>query len=184
MPCCSTWALLFHMISFRLLFASKLNTGWIWWCSNVAVLYYVCILLRLSKKKQSADVLHNNYISAFSHSLRFLCVCNFASSSQFMMWWHAMYMNVLSKHSGKKLWQQNKRCNSFCNQSQQPSVVSNVLSVKGKGKKRSRGVGRGCKFFVPHLTARVGQNRTYALYMIVCMVIFLLKIPYVHRIHL
>ena len=30
---------------------------------------------------------------------------------------------------------------------------------------------------------RVGQNRIYTLYMTVCMVIFLLKIQYVHRIY-
>ena len=34
----------------------------------------------------------------------------------------------------------------------------------------------------PH-THRVGQNRTYTPYMTVCMVIILLKIPYVHRIY-
>ena len=34
------------------------------------------------------------------------------------------------------------------------------------------------------ISTRVGQNPVYTSYMTVCMVIFLLKIPFVHRIYL
>ena len=38
--------------------------------------------------------------------------------------------------------------------------------------------------FAPHSLSRVGQNRVYTLYMIVCLVMSLSKIPYIHRIYI
>jgi hypothetical protein len=40
-----------------------------------------------------------------------------------------------------------------------------------------------CSAYLKRCRLRVGQNRIYAPYMTVCMVISMLKVPYVHRIY-